>query len=37
MSDLPTSIRINEEGPREGFRFEKGPIATARERIRATH
>jgi hydroxymethylglutaryl-CoA lyase len=29
MSDLPTDIRIYEEGPREGFQFEKGPIATA--------
>jgi hydroxymethylglutaryl-CoA lyase len=28
MSDLPTDIRIYEEGPREGFQFEKGPIAT---------
>ena len=33
MSDLPSSIRIYEEGPREGFQFEKGPIATA-EKIR---
>ena len=31
MSDLPTSVRINEEGPREGFQFEKGPIPTARK------
>ena len=31
MNDLPKSIRINEEGPREGFQFEKGPIATARK------
>ena len=31
MSDLPKSIRINEEGPREGFQIEKGPIATARK------
>ena len=31
MKDLPNSIRINEEGPREGFQFEKGPIATARK------
>ena len=31
MSDLPKSIRINEEGPREGFQFEKGPIPTARK------
>lgn len=31
MSDLPVSIRINEEGPREGFQFESGPIPTARK------
>jgi hydroxymethylglutaryl-CoA lyase len=31
MSDLPTSVRINEEGPREGFQIEKGPIATAQK------
>lgn len=31
MSDLPKSIRINEEGPREGFQSEKGPISTARK------
>ena len=31
MSDLPKSIRINEEGPREGFQFEKGPVATTRK------
>jgi len=31
MSDLPNSIRINEEGPREGFQFEPGPISTARK------
>ena len=29
MSNLPKSIRINEEGPREGFQIESGPIATA--------
>ena len=29
MSDLPTSIEIHEEGPREGFQIEPGPIATA--------
>jgi hydroxymethylglutaryl-CoA lyase len=29
MTDLPTSIEITEEGPREGFQIEKGPIATA--------
>ena len=28
MSDLPSHIRINEEGPREGFQIEKGPIKT---------
>lgn len=28
---LPTSIQINEEGPREGFQFEKGAIPTARK------
>src|SRR6202167_1524315 len=31
MSDLPASIRISEEGPREGFQFEKGAIPTARK------
>ncbi|MGA9866522.1 MAG: hydroxymethylglutaryl-CoA lyase [Acetobacteraceae bacterium] len=31
MSDIPTRVRINEEGPREGFQFEKGPISTARK------
>jgi hydroxymethylglutaryl-CoA lyase len=31
MSDLSKSVRINEEGPREGFQFEKGAIATARK------
>ena len=30
MSDLPKRVFIKEEGPREGFQFEKGPIATAR-------
>lgn len=29
MSDLPTRVDINEEGPREGFQIEPGPIATA--------
>jgi hydroxymethylglutaryl-CoA lyase len=28
---FPTSIQISEEGPREGFQFEKGPIATERK------
>jgi hydroxymethylglutaryl-CoA lyase len=31
MSDFPKFVQINEEGPREGFQFEKGPIATARK------
>lgn len=31
MSDIPTAIQINEEGPREGFQFEKNPIATTRK------
>ena len=29
MSDLPSHVHIHEEGPREGFQFEQGPIATA--------
>ena len=29
MSDTPESVEIAEEGPREGFQIEKGPIATA--------
>lgn len=31
MSDFPTRVQINEEGPREGFQFEKGPISTERK------
>ena len=31
MSDLPASIQINEEGPREGFQIEKAVIPTARK------
>jgi hydroxymethylglutaryl-CoA lyase len=31
MSDFPKFVQINEEGPREGFQFEKGPISTARK------
>jgi hydroxymethylglutaryl-CoA lyase len=31
MSDLPASVRISEEGPREGFQFEKGLIPTERK------
>ena len=29
MSDLPKTIEIHEEGPREGFQIEPGPISTA--------
>lgn len=29
MSDFPKSVSLIEVGPREGFQFEKGPIATA--------
>jgi len=29
MSDLPSAVQIVEEGPREGFQFEKGAIPTA--------
>ncbi|WP_188410681.1 hydroxymethylglutaryl-CoA lyase [Agaricicola taiwanensis] len=31
MSDLPKRVQINEEGPREGFQIEKGPISTERK------
>ena len=31
MTDLPTRVTINEEGPREGFQIEPGPIDTARK------
>ena len=31
MSDLPKRVRILEEGPREGFQIEKGPIPTSRK------
>ena len=31
MSDLPKSVRIHEEGPREGFQIEPGPISTDRK------
>lgn len=31
MSDLPKFVRLNEEGPREGFQIEKGAIPTARK------
>src|SRR5205809_6755860 len=29
MTDLPGHVEIHEEGPREGFQIEPGPIATA--------
>ena len=31
MSDVPKSVRITEEGPREGFQIESGDIPTARK------
>ena len=31
MSDLPKKVDIQEEGPREGFQIEPGPIATERK------
>ncbi len=31
MPNLPKKIDIVEEGPREGFQYEKGPISTARK------
>jgi len=31
MSDLPKTVHITEEGPREGFQIEKGEIPTARK------
>src|SRR5271165_5415692 len=31
MSDLPKRVHIVEEGPREGFQFEKGAIPTDRK------
>jgi hydroxymethylglutaryl-CoA lyase len=33
MTDLPSHVEIHEEGPREGFQIEPGPIATS-EKIR---
>jgi isopropylmalate/homocitrate/citramalate synthase len=27
MTDLPTRVHVHEEGPREGFQIEPGPIA----------
>jgi hydroxymethylglutaryl-CoA lyase len=29
MTDLPNQVEIHEEGPREGFQIEPGPISTA--------
>ena len=29
MPDLPRRVHIHEEGPREGFQIEPGPIGTA--------
>jgi isopropylmalate/homocitrate/citramalate synthase len=29
MSDLPSTVDVHEEGPREGFQIEPGPISTA--------
>jgi hydroxymethylglutaryl-CoA lyase len=31
MNNLPKAVHITEEGPREGFQIEKGPIPTARK------
>lgn len=31
MSDFPKFVQINEEGPREGFQIESGPISTERK------
>ena len=31
MSDLPKKVDIQEEGPREGFQIEPGPISTVRK------
>ena len=31
MSDMPTKVDIQEEGPREGFQIEPGPISTDRK------
>jgi hydroxymethylglutaryl-CoA lyase len=31
MSDLPRRVDIHEEGPREGFQIEPGPISTERK------
>src|SRR5438067_13462380 len=29
MTDLPSHVEVHEEGPREGFQIEPGPISTA--------
>src|SRR3978361_121840 len=29
MTDLPSSVEVHEEGPREGFQIDPGPIPTA--------
>ena len=29
MADLPQTVDIHEEGPREGFQIEPGPIPSA--------
>ena len=29
MTDMPKHVEIHEEGPREGFQIEPGPISTA--------
>ncbi|MBT6276656.1 MAG: hydroxymethylglutaryl-CoA lyase, partial [Chromatiales bacterium] len=31
MDDIPHKVQINEEGPREGFQIEPGPIPTERK------
>ena len=31
MSELPRRVDIHEEGPREGFQIEPGPISTERK------
>ena len=31
MNNLPGSVHIHEEGPREGFQYERNPIPTARK------
>lgn len=31
MTSLPPRVHIHEEGPREGFQIERGPIPTAQK------